>query len=69
MLHCSIGLGMDTIYFCADQPVAVSHDKMSECVKQQRIVPATPICYHIDWITSIMQGKSVCMLVILWCVH
>jgi len=59
LLHCSIGLGMDTIYFCADQPVAVSHDKMNECVKRQRI-PATPICYYIEWITSIMQGKSVC---------
>jgi len=60
LLRCSIGLGMDTVYFCANRPVAVSHDKMSECVKQQRIVPATPICYHTKWITSVMLGKSVC---------
>jgi len=31
--RCSIGLGMDTIYFCANQLIAVSCDKMNECVK------------------------------------
>jgi len=56
--HCNVGLGMDTIYFCANQPIAVSCDKMSECAKRQRVVPATPICYHNEWITSVIQGKS-----------
>ena len=54
--RCSIRLGMDTIYYCANQPVAVSSNKMSECVKRRRIVPTTPICYHNEWIISVMQG-------------
>ena len=55
--RCSVDLGTDTIYYCANQPVAVSCDKMSDCVKRQRIVPATPICYHKQWIASVIQGK------------
>ncbi|XP_065902163.1 uncharacterized protein [Dysidea avara] len=59
--RCSIGLGMDTIYYCANKPVAVSSNKMSECVKRRRIVPTTPICYHNEWIISVMQdNKAVC---------
>ncbi|XP_065900426.1 uncharacterized protein [Dysidea avara] len=59
--RCSIRLGMDTIYYCANQPVAVSSNKMSECVKRRRIVPTTPICYHNEWIISVMQdNKAVC---------
>ena len=56
--RCSVQLGMDTIYYCANQPVAVSSNKMSECVNRRRIVPTTPICYHNEWIISVMQGKS-----------
>ena len=55
--HCSVGLGMNTIFHCANQPVAVCSDKMSKCVGQRKIVPATPICYHNKWLTSIMQSK------------
>ena len=62
--RCSIGLGMDTIYYCANKPVAVSSNKMSECVKRRRIVPTTPICYHNEWIISVMQGKSIVVLAI-----
>ncbi|XP_065900430.1 sushi, von Willebrand factor type A, EGF and pentraxin domain-containing protein 1-like [Dysidea avara] len=52
---------MDTIYHCANQPVAVSGNKMSECLNRRRIVPATPICYHNEWITSVMQdNKDAC---------
>ena len=65
----SIALGMDTIYYCAIQPVAVSSNKMSECVKRRRIVLTTPICYHNEWIISVMQGKSIVVLAILLCVY
>ena len=56
--RCSVGLGLDSIYYCANQPVAVSSDKMNECVQRKRIVATTSICYHNDWIVSVMQGKS-----------
>ena len=54
--HCSVKLGMDAIYFCTNQPVAVSSDKISECVQRQRTVLATPICHHIELIRSVLNG-------------
>ena len=54
--HCSVKLGMDAIYFCTNQPVAVSSHKISECVQRQRTVPATPICHHIELIRSVLNG-------------
>jgi len=60
--HCSVALGMDNIYYCANQPVAVSCDKMSECVQHKRTVPTTPICHHYQWITSIIKGKTLAIL-------
>ena len=55
--RCSGTLGMDTVYYCANQPVAVSSDKMSECVQRQRTVPATQICHHIKWIRSVLNSR------------
>jgi len=57
--RCSVVVGTDTIYYCANKPVAVSSDKPSQCAKQKQMVSAILICRHNEWITSVIQGKII----------